>query len=777
LKNSHQWLNREASANKPPWLCGGRRWHQIELASVGGPVVKSSMFFFSSVYGRRVSWLACVVACLFMTAGPAKAQSFFATPEEARQEKETAPRQPQPWQERGLRAALADASPRVRSHAVREITGNHWVRLFFTLKDLRPMLRSADDPGRDTALVALAQLGPEAAPCIGEIVPLLHHESSSVRQSAVEALVQDADDMLRDAAMKALGSLGRVAAPTVVPLLQPLLADTLSAEERDAAKHPPRGENPFATPNPAEDRAYKKNQIRCAAVWALGGMGPESAPQVLPLLLPLLQDEDSSVQSAARRVVASLKGESSSDGEKDSLKPFSPGPDGGGKVAEKTVTLTAAELLKSLLLPLQDPDPAERAAATKALAEAGLKTPAQIISLLLPMLKDADGEVVLAAAGVVRQMGEAAAPFVNDVLPLLQDSDPKRQIHVMYALSKMGDATAPVVAQALLPLLKSADFKVKTVAVNNLGWMGAAAAPVALPALLPLLQGEDSGVRDRVVIALGNMGAGAAPAVKVLVSLLTDPDPEVQRPAAEALGRLGPTAIPIVVPALLAAFTAEDSLLGYHIQLAFEHLGRAAAPLTLATALASYPKTSEDVQDYLCSVIDPWGNFTRDPAWQCAALATALPAPTEKKQAPGTGKAAKAKKAQQTAKDNSALRFHLYLWSGHGADLLLSVRWLGKPSADPMPAQGLSAAEQQAVLGMLLKLWPHSAPHAALRREMAGRIAQVAHSITPAPDEAVTALLKSLDAQLKADAIQDSQEASAKARAVLEDALARKKAG
>ena len=719
---------------------------------------------------------------------PAAAQAYFDPPKDKGNPQPQM--QPQPWQERGLRAALVDPSPRVRSLAVREITGKQWVRVFFNLKDLRLMLHSADDPGRDTALVALAQLGPEAAPCIGEIVPLLHHESSKVRWSAVRALgqmgreaaphakdivplLQDADDMIRDAAMKALGSLGRVAAPIVVPLLQPLLADTLSAEEREAAKYPPRGGDPFAARSPAEDSARKKNQIRCTAVWALGGMGPEGAPLVLPLLLPLLQDEDSSVQSAAQRVVSSLKGESSSDGAKYNLMPSPPPSDGSVKVAEKTVTLTAPELLKSLLLPLQDPDPAERAAATQALAEAGLKTPAQIISLLLPLLKDADGEVVLAAAGVVRQMGEAAAPFVNDVLPLLQDSDPKRQIHVMYALTQMGDATAPVVAQALLPLLKSADFKVKTVAVNNLGWMGASAAPVALPALLPLLQGEDSGVRDRVVIALGNMGAGAAPAAEVLVSLLKDPDPEVQRPAAEALGQLGPTAIPIVVPALMAALTAEDSLLGYHIQLALEHLGQAATPVILA----HLPKASGGVKDYLCSAIDPWGNLTRDPAWQCAALATALPAPMDKKQAPGTGKKAKAKKTQQTEKDNSELRFHLYLWSGHDADLLVSVRWLGQPFADPMPAQGLSATEQQAVLGMLLKLWPHSAPHPELRREMAGRIAQVAHSIAAAPDEAVTALLKSLDEQLKADAIKDSRQASAKARAVVERALAGKKAG
>ena len=76
--------------------------------------------------------------------------------------------------------------------------------------------------------------------------------------------------------------------------------------------------------------------------------------------------------------------------------------------------------------------------------------------------------------------------------------------------------------------------------------------------------------------------------------------------------------------------------------------------------------------------------------------------------------------------------------------------------------------------GLLLKLWPHSAPHPALRREMAGRILSVAQGITTAPDEAVTTLLKQLSAELKADVVVDSQEASAKASAAVQGALAGK---
>jgi hypothetical protein len=91
-----------------------------------------------------------------------------------------------------------------------------------------------------------------------------------------------------------------------------------------------------------------------------------------------------------------------------------------------------------------------------------------------------------------------------------------------------------------------------------------------------------------------------------------------------------------------------------------------------------------------------------------------------------------------------------------------------------MPAAGFSATEQQAVLSMLLRLWPHSVPYPALRREMARRILSAAQGIPTAPDEALAALLKKLSAELKADAVADSQDASAKARAAVEKVLSGK---
>jgi len=133
--------------------------------------------------------------------------------------------------------------------------------------------------------------------------------------------------------------------------------------------------------------------------------------------------------------------------------------------------------------------------------------------------------------------------------------------------------------------------------------------------------------------------------------------------------------------------------------------------------------------------------------------------------------------AAKNEDDLAYLRYSLCLWSGHDDALLLSVRWLGRPAAAPMPANGaaFSVAEQLAVLHMLLQLWPHSAAFPVLRVEMAGRISDVAQSISAAPEEKVAELLKKMDELLKTDAVKETQPASTKARAAVQSVLVRGK--
>ena len=74
--------------------------------------------------------------------------------------------------------------------------------------------------------------------------------------------------------------------------------------------------------------------------------------------------------------------------------------------------------------------------------------------------------------------------------------------------------------------------------------------PAAVPALVEALRGGDSAVREKALEVLGRMGSDAEPAVPDLIWLLDDPDPAVRKAAARTLGRIGPAA-QAAVPALM----------------------------------------------------------------------------------------------------------------------------------------------------------------------------------------------------------------------------------
>jgi HEAT repeat protein len=74
--------------------------------------------------------------------------------------------------------------------------------------------------------------------------------------------------------------------------------------------------------------------------------------------------------------------------------------------------------------------------------------------------------------------------------------------------------------------------------------------PSAVPALVQGLQSSDPDVRLRATEVLARMGADAKDAVPDLVVLLDDPDERIRKAAARTLGRIGPESAP-AVPALM----------------------------------------------------------------------------------------------------------------------------------------------------------------------------------------------------------------------------------
>ena len=74
--------------------------------------------------------------------------------------------------------------------------------------------------------------------------------------------------------------------------------------------------------------------------------------------------------------------------------------------------------------------------------------------------------------------------------------------------------------------------------------------PSAVPALAQALHSADPDVRLKAVEVLARMGSDAAEAVPDLVALLDDPDERIRKAATRTLGRIGPEAAP-AVPALM----------------------------------------------------------------------------------------------------------------------------------------------------------------------------------------------------------------------------------
>jgi hypothetical protein len=74
--------------------------------------------------------------------------------------------------------------------------------------------------------------------------------------------------------------------------------------------------------------------------------------------------------------------------------------------------------------------------------------------------------------------------------------------------------------------------------------------PAAVPALAEALKSEDADVRLKAVQVLARMGSDAKEAVPDLVVLLDDPDERIRKAATRTLGRIGPEAAP-AVPALM----------------------------------------------------------------------------------------------------------------------------------------------------------------------------------------------------------------------------------
>ena len=243
-----------------------------------------------------------------------------------------------------------------------------------------------------------------------------------------------------------------------------------------------------------------------------------------------------------------------------------------GSVPEPAVPSTAIARpstadLPALVATLGGGGDRDRVAAARALARLGPRA-RRAVPALAALLR-AENPAVRAAAS--RALG-AAGPLPGSVQRALVDrlADPDERVRWRATESlQQTEMDAAVCLDPLTRMLADHRSAGRQSAARVLGSRGPAAAP-AVPALVDALDDPSPAVRARAAWAIGRVGEAAHGAVEALVKTLDDP--EVRWWAIDALGGIGPEAVP-ALPDLVAALRDPSSNVRWRATLALAAIG------------------------------------------------------------------------------------------------------------------------------------------------------------------------------------------------------------
>lgn len=220
--------------------------------------------------------------------------------------------------------------------------------------------------------------------------------------------------------------------------------------------------------------------------------------QVIPLVLPILQDADGSIRAQGAALLKEVSG-----------------------------NFNAPRMVRAMSKLLADPDPTTRYLAVEILGECN--SPVSVRTLLDMLREDKDAYV---RGGAAMSLGNLQAhDAVEPLLNILQDTTIYRytRIFAAEALGKIGDKQA---LPALLKALQDKEDLVKLAAVQVLGRFK---DPATLEPLKSMLTYPNAEIRAAAASSLGQTVARTA--LPNLKESLRDPDPEVRNAAANAITR------------------------------------------------------------------------------------------------------------------------------------------------------------------------------------------------------------------------------------------------
>lgn len=419
---------------------------------------------------------------------------------------------------------LADADPGVVISALQTLADMG--------DDAVPLLTEAlkDPKSRYWAEVALAEIGPDAAPATAVLAQAAEEGATEERLQAILSLA-------------AIGEPAASAAPVVVKAL----------DSEDAALHLPAAFALGRMKASAGDESLKK--LAAGDDPFLGSVAAWSLARIHP-------DDKQFVEDAVARLRKGLA---------------HPDPDaraasvnGLSDLSDTLADDARAQLAGEFLGLLTDADPETGRAAGAALIRLGgaavpglrakLADPAlrlnvmEILSAMGPAAKPAIGELVTAlgdadpecrgdAAVAIGAIGADAAEAVPQLQTLVADTSAADGLRyaAAYALGKIGPAAAAA-EPVLRELSQSPDELMATVAT----WAGLKIKPDdasqfehAIPLLRRALRGDREMVRLEAAVALGDIGPAAASAIPIL-ELVSEEDSvkQVRAAAAAALAKI-----------------------------------------------------------------------------------------------------------------------------------------------------------------------------------------------------------------------------------------------
>lgn len=423
-----------------------------------------------------------------------------------------------------LSKQLSDADPSVIMPALHTLADMDDDAVPFLIEAL------GQPKARYWATIALAEIGPEAAPAVAPLTKLAAEGEIEERLQAILALA-------------AIGQSAATASPTLVKALDSdedtlrfaaaFALGSVRAQDADAA----------LAKAAADDDQFLGEVVS----WARARIHPDDKPLVADAVKRLrtgLHGERSTERSSAAHGLSDLAETLDDPTRRELAAEFAdllsdPEPSVGlsGGAALVRLGATAVDTLRGRLS-----DPALRGRVLEILGAIG---PAARPALddMIRALADPDPMIRGDAAVAVAALGSDAAAAVPALENILtgDGATPATKYPAAYALGRIGPAAKPAL-DALRALTTSSDEVLATVAVwaaIKIDPQDAALLEKAIPALRKAARAEQEIVRLEAVVALGDIGPAAASAIPIL-ELVSEEDAArtVRAAAAEALAKI-----------------------------------------------------------------------------------------------------------------------------------------------------------------------------------------------------------------------------------------------